>query len=75
MKEKKKAIRTLKKQQTDTNDKKAEKKRLEEQLKAIKTEVKAEKTKAKQDVVIRPKGSESASVAKMTTTKWMGMID
>jgi hypothetical protein len=55
VKEKKKAIRTLKKQQTDTNDKKAEKRRLEEQLKAIKTEVKAEKAKAKQDVVVRPK--------------------
>ena len=55
VKEKKKAIRTLKKQQTDTNDKKAQKKRLEEQLKAIKTEVKAEKAKAKQDVVPRPR--------------------
>jgi hypothetical protein len=48
VKGKKKAIRALKKQQADPTDKKAEAKRLQEQLRAIKTEVKEERAKAKE---------------------------
>jgi seryl-tRNA synthetase len=54
VKEKKKAIRSLKKQQADPTDKKAEAKRLQEQLRAIKTEVKEERAKAREGHLGRP---------------------
>ena len=54
VKGKKKAIRALKKQQVDPTDKKAEAKRLQEQFRAIKTEVKEERAKVKEGHLGRP---------------------
>ncbi len=54
VKEEKKAIRSMKKRQADPNDKRAQKKSLELQLKAINTEVKQEKAKSKLEQAVRP---------------------
>jgi hypothetical protein len=54
VKEKKKAIRSLKKLAADPNDKQAATKQLEAQLKAMKTELKKEKEQAKKSKPVRP---------------------
>ncbi len=53
LKDKKKMVRSMKKRALDVDDKRAQKKHLEDQLKAIKKEVKREKAKAKLEKPVR----------------------
>jgi hypothetical protein len=67
LKDKKKMVRHMKKRALDEDDKRAQKKLLEDQLKAIKKEVQSEKAKAKQE---KPRVRRK-SVFVWTTTKTM----
>jgi hypothetical protein len=53
LKDKKKMVRAMKKRALDVDDKRAQKKHLEDQLKAIKKEQKSEKAKAKLEKTMR----------------------